>query len=129
MLYTHHNQAIANTGLLPDSGHPWLAVIVRSRHEKCVKTILDSKGYRTSVPLVRCIHKRRSGSDWDSQTPLIPGYVFTMRDPENPFRIVTTPGVVKIVSFGASPGAISDTEIDALERIAASGLPVASCRY
>jgi transcription antitermination factor NusG len=109
--------------------HPWLALVVRSRHEKSVKTILDSKGYRTAVPLVRCIHKRRSGSAWDSQKPLIAGYVFAGLDRENPFRLVTTPGVVQIVSFGNEPGTIPEAEIEALERIAASGLPVAGCGY
>jgi transcription antitermination factor NusG len=109
--------------------YPWLALVVRSRHEKSVKTILESKGYRAAVPLVRCSHKRSSGSAWDSQAPLITGYVFVVFDQQNPFRIVTTPGVVQIVSFGSGPGTIPDTEIEALERIAASGLPVASCRY
>jgi transcription antitermination factor NusG len=42
---------------------------------------------------------------------------------------VTTPGVVQIVSFGKSPGTIPEAEIEALERIAASGLPVTSCGY
>jgi transcription antitermination factor NusG len=108
---------------------PWLAMAVRSRHEKSVKTILDSKGYRTALPLVRCVHKRPSGSAWDSQKPLIAGYVFAERDQQNPFRIVTTPGVVLIVSFGTAPGIIAAAEIEALERIAASGLPVDSCSY
>ena len=111
------------------SGSAWLALVVRSRHEKSVKTILDSKGYRTALPLVRCIHKRSTGSAWDSQKPLIAGYVFAALDPENPFRMVTTPGVVHIVSFGSEPAAIPEAEIDALVRIAASGLPVASCGY
>ena len=114
---------------MPASGHPWLALRVIARHEKSVQAILHAKGYRTALPLVRCIHKRRSGSDWDSQKPLIPGYVFAVRNPENPFRIVTTPGVVQVVSFGSSPGTIPEAEIEALERIAASGLPVASCPY
>jgi len=114
---------------MPASGQPWLALRVLARHEKSVQTILNAKGYRTALPLVRCIHKRRSGSDWGSQKPLIPGYVFAVRNPENPFRIVTTPGVVQVVSFGSSPGAIPEAEIEALERIAASGLPVASCPY
>jgi len=114
---------------MPASGHPWLALVVRSRHEKSVKTILDSKGYRTSLPLVRCIHKRRSGSAWDSQKPLIAGYLFAVHDRENPFHIVTTPGVVQIVSFGSEPATIPEAEIEALERIAASGLPASSCRY
>ena len=111
------------------SGNEWLALVVRSRHEKSVKTILDSKGYRTALPLVRCIHKRRTGSGWDSQKPLVAGYVFAARDRENPFRMVTTPGVVLIVSFGSEPATIPAAEIEALERIAASGLPVASCGY
>jgi transcription antitermination factor NusG len=111
------------------SGNSWLALVVRSRHEKSVKTILDSKGYRTALPLVRCIHRRRLGSAWDSQKPLIAGYVFAELDQENPFRIVTTPGFVRIVSFGSVPGIIPEAEIEALERIAASGLPVASCGY
>ena len=123
--FTHEGQTVTT----PTSGRPWLALRVRSRHEKSVQTILNAKGYRTSLPLVRCTHKRRSGSDWESQKPLIPGYVFAIRDVENPFRIVTTPGLVQVVSFGSSPGIVPEAEIEALERIAASGLPVASCRY
>src|SRR5580700_1695356 len=103
----------------------WLALVVRSRHEKSVQTVLDAKGYRTSVPLMRCIHKRHLGSSWDSQKPLIGGYVFVVQDRANPFRMVTTPGLVGIVRFGSEPGIISQAEIEALERIAASGLPVA----
>jgi transcription antitermination factor NusG len=106
-----------------------VALVVRSRHEKSVKEFLDSKGYRTSVPLVRSMHKRRFGSDWDSHVPLIAGYVFAVPQRENPFRMVTTPGFVKIVSFGSQPGCIPEAEIEALERIAASGLAVAGCGY
>jgi transcription antitermination factor NusG len=126
-IFSLHEGQTAN--LVSAPGYPWVALVVRSRHEKSVQTILDAKGYRTSVPLVRCVHKRRSGSAWDSQKPLIAGYVFVAHDQENPFRIVTTPGVVQIVSFGSAPGTISDSEIEALERIAASGLPVACCDY
>ena len=121
--------AAQTAALTAASGNAWLALVVRSRHEKSVKTILDSKGYRTALPLVRCIHKRSTGSAWDSQKPLIAGYVFAALDPDNPFRMVTTPGVVHIVSFGSEPAAIPEAEIDALVRIAASGLPVANCGY
>jgi transcription antitermination factor NusG len=122
-------RAVPAADLTAASGSAWLALIVRSRHEKSVKTILDSKGYRTALPLVRCMHKRRTGSAWDSQKPLIAGYVFAARDLDNPFRMITTPGVVHIVSFGSEPATIPEAEIDALERIAASGLPVACCGY
>lgn len=106
-----------------------MALVVRSRHEKSVKTMLDYKGYRTAVPLVRCIHTRRSGAAWDSHKPLIAGYVFVVWNRENPFHIVTTPGVVQIVGCGDEPGAITQAEIEALERVAASGLPVTGCGY
>jgi transcription antitermination factor NusG len=121
--------AAQTAALTAASGNAWLALVVRSRHEKSVKTILDSKGYRTALPLVRCIHKMSTGSAWDSQKPLIAGYVFAALDPDNPFRMVTTPGVVHIVSFGSEPAAIPEAEIDALVRIAASGLPVSNCGY
>ena len=121
--------AAQTAALTAASGNAWLALVVRSRHEITVKTRLQSKGYRTALPLVRCIHKRSTGSAWDSQKPLIAGYVFAALDPDNPFRMVTTPGVVHIVSFGSEPAAIPEAEIDALVRIAASGLPVANCGY
>src|ERR1035441_10484826 len=105
IISTHAGQT---ADLTAASGNEWLALVVRSRHEKSVKTILDSKGYRAALPLVRCIHKRRSGSAWDSQKPLIAGYVFAGLDRENPFRLVTTPGVVQIVSFGNELGTITD---------------------
>jgi transcriptional antiterminator NusG len=129
-MFSHYEQqTVTIPYLMPTTGHSWVALVVRSRHEKSVKTLLDSKGYRTSLPLVRCVQKRVSGSAWDSQKPLIAGYVFAALDQHNPFRIVTTPGVVQIVSFGSGPGTIPEAEIEALERVAASGLPVASCSY
>jgi transcriptional antiterminator NusG len=115
--------------LMSPSENAWLAVVVSSRHEKSVQKILDSKGYKTSLPLVKCIHRRSGGSAWDSQKPLIPGYLFAVHAPDNKFRIVTTPGVVRIVSFGCEPATIPGPEIEALERVAHSGLPTAHCGY
>jgi len=121
--------ACAGLIVMSVSLRPWHALIVRSRHEKSVKAILDSKGYKTSLPLLRCIRSRPSGSNWESQNPLIPGYVFVVRDLQNPFQMVTTPGFVQLVGFGSGPSAIPEAEIESLERIAASGLPVARCGY
>lgn len=107
----------------------WLALYVRPRSEKSVKRFLDYKGYRTSLPLAKCYHTRRSGSDWVSEKPLISGYVFAALDPENRFQIVTTPGVIQIVGLKTGSGAIPAFEIEALERVAESRLPVAQCEY
>src|ERR1039458_6594318 len=94
MLTLQEDQILTIPNLMPAALPLWVALVVRSRHEKSVQTILDAKGYRTSVPLVRCFLKRSSGSAWDSQH-----------------------------------GLIVEAEIEALERIAASGLPVVSCGY
>ena len=52
-----------------------------------------------------------------------------VHDLQNPFHIVTTPGFVQLVGFGSGPSAIPEAEIQALERIVASQLPVAHCGY
>ncbi len=109
--------------------HPWYAVSVRSRHEKSVKTILEYKGYQTSLPLRKRCHKRRTGAGFINEVPLISGYVFVAEDAENSFRIISTPGVVGFVGYGGRPCPIAGTEIAALERVAASQLPVSQCGY
>lgn len=114
---------------MPVSADSWFAWCVRPRHEKSVKKILDYKGYVTSLPLRKCYHTRRTGSAWESEKPLISGYVFVASDPNNPFHIVTTPGVIKAVGFGAGAVAIPRGEIETLERIGGSQLPVAACAY
>jgi transcription antitermination factor NusG len=107
----------------------WLALSVRSRHEKSVKRILDYKGYTTSLPLRTRSHTRRCGTDWQSATPLIPGYVFVLYELRNSFHIATTPGVIRFVAFGNGPSPIPAVEIEALERITASNLPIGECGY
>ena len=107
----------------------WFALSVRSRHEKSVQQLLDYKGYATALPVVKYQHTRRSGTRWDNDIPLIPGYVFVGPDLSNPFHFVTTPGVVRMVSFGGEAAAIPSSEIEALERVAASHLPIGHCSY
>ncbi len=120
-------EAVADVRLVCDQ--PWFALFVRSRHEKSVQRILDYKGYQTSVPLQKCRHVRRCGSNWENEKPLISGYVFVRHDPQNRFRIVTTPGILHIVGFGGQPSAIPVEEIQALQRIAASPFPAGECIY
>jgi transcriptional antiterminator RfaH len=105
----------------------WFAASVLPRHEKFVQRLLTYKGYMTSLPLRKCTHVRRSGSGWESEKPLISGYVFAAGDGES--RVVSTPGVRCIVAFDGRTGLIPWAEIEALERIAASPLPGAECGF
>jgi len=102
---------------------------VRSRHEKSVQRMVNYKGYATSLPLCTRWHTRQRGTAWESQSPLLPGYVFVQQNLQNPFHIVTTPGVVKFVGCGNCPSPIPVAEIEALETIAASQLPIGQCSY
>jgi transcription antitermination factor NusG len=99
---------------------PWYALWVRSRHEKSVAGILTSKGYETFLPM----HKsRRRWSDriQEVELPLIPGYVFCRFDPLYRMPVITTPGLVQIVSLGHTPEPIDNGEIDALMTAVESG--------
>jgi transcriptional antiterminator NusG len=115
--------------MVESSQLPWFALSVKPRHEKSVQRMLDYKGYTTALPIQQVGHTRRCGSIWQSEKPLISGYVFVAHDLQNPFHIVGTPGVIRIVSFGNTICPIPADQIEALQRVAASRLPVSNCPY
>src|SRR5579864_3181839 len=89
--------------------NPWYAIWVRSRHEKIVSSSLAFKGYEPFVPLYRS--SRRSSGPTPAQMPLLPGYVFCRFDINRPLQVLTTPGVVSIVSAGVTPLPVMEEEI------------------
>jgi len=113
----------------PAESTTWFATEVVPRHEKAVRRMLDFKGYRTSLPMRKTAHSRRCGTSWESEKPLISGYVFVSGDYDNKLRVISTPGVLRIVGFDGHAGLIPHSDIEALERVAASPLPAAECGY
>lgn len=107
---------------------PWHAVRVRSRFEYTTSTILRDKGFEQFLPLYR---SRRRWSDRVKEVdmPLFPGYVFCRFDASAPLSILTTPGVVHIVSAGRTPIPVDASEISALQDICCSGLPLQPWPY
>ncbi len=101
---------------------PWFAVQVRTRHEIGIADYLSAKGYERFLPLYKC---RKTWSDRirEVQAPLFPGYIFCRFDPCDRLPILKTPGVVQVVGNGRSPLPVCDTEIEALQKMVASGLP------
>ena len=94
----------------------WYAVRTRVAKECLVKESLDAKGYETLLPTYDGAYGRR----WDVvrvKRPLFPGYVFCKAHSEDPPRIVTTPSVISIVSFGGKPCAVSDVEMQAIRQV------------
>ena len=108
--------------------HPWYAIHTRAKHEKAVAAQLAFKGYDVFMP-TRRVRKRWSDRMQQIETPLFEGYTFCRLDLSVSGRIVTTPGVIRILGIGGKPVAIDDEEIAAIQRLTASGCEVASVPY
>jgi transcription antitermination factor NusG len=107
---------------------PWYGIRTRSNCEKIAATVLEAKGYEQYLPVQRV---RRCWSDRFVETtlPLFPGYVFCRFDSKYRTPIVSTPGVLSVVSFGNEPAAILDSEIGAIRTLLSSGLPSEPCPF
>jgi transcription antitermination factor NusG len=86
------------------------------------------KGYESYLPLYRS-KRRWSDRMVEKELPLFPGYVFCRFDPQFRLPILTTPGVVSIVSSGKTPLPIPHAEIASIRTAIASGLLVSPCAY
>ncbi|HZQ56114.1 MAG TPA: UpxY family transcription antiterminator [Bryobacteraceae bacterium] len=100
---------------------PWYAVRTRANHEKTASTVLEAKGYQPYLPTYK-VRRRWSDRVVETLLPLFPGYVFCRFDAKLRSPIITTPGVVSVVGFGADPAPIPDNEIVAIETALRSGL-------
>jgi transcriptional antiterminator RfaH len=98
----------------------WFALQVRPRRELTISAMLRAKGYEEFLPLRR---SHRAGS---VVQPLFTGYVFCRLSPGASGRFVTTPGVIRIVSFGGRPVPVDSEEIAALQLVDKSGCPNAA---
>ena len=89
----------------------WFALGVQPRQEEAVARSLRSRGLEEYVPI-------RSG-----RRRLFPGFVFCRFDYHRRLPVLITPGVTSIVGFGSDPVPVSESEIDDIKTILASGLP------
>jgi transcriptional antiterminator NusG len=86
----------------------WIVVVVRKNHELPISEMLVGKGYVTTVPRRPLCSKCKENCNG---RPLFPGYLFLRFDASNPWHIVSTPGVMRIVSFGEIVPPMSDDEV------------------
>jgi transcription antitermination factor NusG len=91
----------------------WFALVTKPRHEKVASEALNSKGLETFLPLTQRRHQYgHRFREFD--LPLFPGYLFCRFNVSNRLPVVATPGIVGIVSAGASPIPVSDVELMSL---------------
>jgi transcription antitermination factor NusG len=100
---------------------PWYAVRVQSRFEHVVSAALRGKGYEEFLPLYPSV-RRWSDRKKKIDLPLFPGYLFCRFGLDRLLPILTTPGVVQIVSAGKVPIPVAEEEVEAVKRILRSGL-------
>ncbi|HYM78049.1 MAG TPA: UpxY family transcription antiterminator [Candidatus Dormibacteraeota bacterium] len=94
----------------------WYALWTRSRHEAVVREQLRRKEIEVFLPTVERWSRwknRRKKIEW----PLFPGYCFARFRTDQSLAILTTVGVVAIVSFRGKPAPVAEEEVDALRRV------------
>jgi transcription antitermination factor NusG len=99
----------------------WYAIQVRSRCEKSVVAALERKAYEVLLPV------RKRTTRWAHrlnvvEEPLFPGYAFCSLRSDAGAKILTTPGVLRIVGIGRVAERIADVEIESLKKIMESGI-------
>jgi transcription antitermination factor NusG len=97
----------------------WYALYVRSHAERSVSTQLAGKGYESFVPMYTS-RSRVAVRAKDVERPLFPNYIFCRITSASSGRIVTTPGVVRIVGYGNVPIPLDDGEIESIRQIVAT---------
>jgi transcription antitermination factor NusG len=102
----------------------WFVVQVAPQSEKTVASLLEYKGYEPFAPTY-LLRKRWSDRIKTLEKPLFPGYVF-VRTPGTTVSglLCSTPGVVRLLTFGGRPIPLPDFEMDAVRRFTLFGKPL-----
>jgi len=92
----------------------WYVAYTLPRHEKAVGDRLLQQNIESYLPLypaVRCWNQRRA----EIELPLFPGYVFVKMLLADRIRILSRPGIIRLVSFDGHPAVLPDDEIERLK--------------
>lgn len=98
----------------------WYAVQVKPFYEHISEKILVGKGYQTFLPTYLRAASRHVGG---YELALFPGYLFCRFMSVTSEKVVTTPGVIRVVGVGKTPLPVEDQEIEAIRAVIQSGLP------
>jgi transcription antitermination factor NusG len=99
----------------------WYAVYVKPNFESLSARLLRDRGFDEYLPAYRA---RRRWSDLikEIEIPLFPRYLFCRMAHSDRTAVLSTPGVVSIVSRGSDPVPVAENEIHAVRTLLRSGL-------
>ena len=111
MLPTDSRSAQIESGV----GGPWCAIYTRHQHEKTIAQSLSAKGLEVFLPLYNATRR------WKDRTvhlslPLFPCYLFLRGMQERKLEVVTTPGIVSILSINGETAVIPESEIESVRK-------------
>jgi transcription antitermination factor NusG len=111
-----------------DTTREWFAVQAHAGRERFCAHHLQTRGYTVFLP---CYAEHRQWSDRVKRVerPLFDGYVFCLIGDHVLGRIVTTPGVVRIVGDGRKPLSVDRAEIEAIKRVVEAGVSAEPWQY
>jgi transcription antitermination factor NusG len=107
---------------------PWYAVRTKPKHERIAFAGLSGKGFTPYLPTYRT-RRRWSDRVVESELPFFSSYIFCRFDAQKRLPVLTTPGVLHVLSFGSYPVPVPDSEIEAIQTILQSGLPAEPCLF
>ncbi|MCK9276215.1 MAG: UpxY family transcription antiterminator [Syntrophales bacterium] len=111
----------------------WYAVYTKSRCEDKVHNGLLQRSVEVYLPKIEVWSKRKDRKKRIA-IPMFSGYLF-IESPdltnEKKLDILTTPGVVKILGKpnSSEPFPVPDSQINAVQRLTASGIEIQACFY
>jgi len=91
----------------------WHAAYTLPRHEKVVSEQLTQHHLDSYLPLYSAV-REWNGRRATVQLPLFPGYLFVRMRLGDKSRILSRPGIVRLVSFNSTPAILTDEEIETL---------------
>lgn len=110
------------------SEFPWFVLRVRSNCERNASAHLRARGYEEFSPSYK-VTMQWSDRKRVTERFLFPSYVFCRLNPEERLPVLTVPGAVNLLGFGAGPTPVPDHEIEQVRAMVQSGLPVTPSPY
>jgi transcription antitermination factor NusG len=93
----------------------WYAAQTCANHEKRVLEQLSQREVEGYLPLYESV-RRWKDRRVRLEMPLFPGYVFVHLALRDRMRVLQTPSVVRLVSFGGQPAVLPEQEIETLRQ-------------
>lgn len=99
----------------PIGGGPWGAIYTRHQHEKTIAEILTAKGLEVFLPTFKSTRRWKDRNKVLS-LPLFPCYLFLRGMQSRRLQVLTTPGIISILSVNGEPALIPESEIEAVRK-------------